>query len=124
MGNPVVHWELWSQDPEKTAAFYREAFAWNIGHVPELAYWMADTEGPVENKGIHGGIFRPEGDPSGWPAKTAMYMQVDNLETTLERIVAAGGTVLLARKAIGDMGAIALFADPDGRAMGLWEVAG
>lgn len=124
MGNPVVHFEFWSKEPAKMAEFYTAAFDWKIQHVPELAYWMADTDGPEGNKGVNGGIFQPEGEPAGWPAKVAIYMQVDNLERALERIVAAGGQVLLARKPIAGMGAIALFADPDGRALGLWEIAG
>ncbi len=124
MGNPVVHFELWSQEPAKMAEFYREVFAWRIQHIPEMSYWMADTEGPEGNKGVNGGIFQPEGEPSGWPGKVAVYIDVPSLEDALARIVAAGGQILLAHKEIPGMGAIALFADPDGRALGLWQAAG
>ncbi|MEO8197341.1 MAG: VOC family protein [Thermoanaerobaculia bacterium] len=124
MGNPVVHFEFWSKDPAKTSEFYEQAFAWRIQHVPEMSYWMADTEGPEGNKGVNGGIFRPEGEPEDWPGKVAIYIQVLNLEAALERVVAAGGQVLAARKPIAGMGAIALFSDPEGRAGGLWEMAG
>lgn len=36
MGQPVVHWELWSENPEKISDFYRQAFGWEIQHIPEL----------------------------------------------------------------------------------------
>lgn len=26
MGQPVVHWEFWSEDPEKISDFYRKVF--------------------------------------------------------------------------------------------------
>jgi predicted enzyme related to lactoylglutathione lyase len=53
MGNPVVHWEFWSQDPEKVAAFYAKAFDWKIDHIEELNYCMVETGG---RGGINGGI--------------------------------------------------------------------
>ena len=30
MGQPVVHWELMSKEPEKVAAFYERIFDWKI----------------------------------------------------------------------------------------------
>ena len=48
MGNPVVHWELWSADPAKLSKFYEAAFDWKIQPYPELNYHMADTDGPAE----------------------------------------------------------------------------
>ena len=34
MGRPVVHFELWSQDPKKVGAFYEKAFGWTIRAIP------------------------------------------------------------------------------------------
>jgi len=45
MGKPVVHWELWSKDPEKVSSFYARIFDWKIQHIPELNYRMVDTGG-------------------------------------------------------------------------------
>lgn len=120
MGNPVVHWELWSADPAKLSKFYEAAFDWRIQVYPELNYHMADTEGPADNKGINGGLFKPEGGPKDWPGNTALYIQVPDLAAALERVVAAGGKVILDRKEVPGMGAFSLFADPEGRVLGLW----
>jgi predicted enzyme related to lactoylglutathione lyase len=30
MGKPVVHWELWSKDPEKISSFYAKLFGWKM----------------------------------------------------------------------------------------------
>ena len=61
MGRPVVHWELWSENPDEAARFYRQVFDWNIQHIPELKYHVVDTGGG----GINGGIMKPQRGP--WP---------------------------------------------------------
>lgn len=40
MGQPVVHWELWSKDPQKVADFYAQAFDWSVNHLEEMEYWL------------------------------------------------------------------------------------
>lgn len=123
MGNPVVHWELWSDDPGRCSEFYARVFDWKIQAFPGMSYWMADTEGPPEMKGINGGFFRPQGDPAGWPGKLAMYILVDDLAAALAKVTAAGGRVIVERQEVPGMGAFALFADPDERVLGLWVAA-
>ena len=34
MGRPVVHWEFWSDDPDRTSRFYQEVFDWQIRTLP------------------------------------------------------------------------------------------
>lgn len=45
MGRPVVHWELWSEDPEKVSDFYEKVFDWKIRHIPEMNYRLVETGG-------------------------------------------------------------------------------
>lgn len=123
MGNPVVHWELWSDNPSKLSEFYAEVFEWKISALPEMSYWMTDTEGPEGMKGINGGIFRPQGAPREWPGKLAFYIQVEDLATALEKVKAAGGKVIVERQEVPGMGAFALFADPEDRVLGLWVLS-
>jgi predicted enzyme related to lactoylglutathione lyase len=35
MGRPVVHWEFWSDDPQKTSKFYEQVFDWKIQPIPQ-----------------------------------------------------------------------------------------
>ena len=58
MGQPVVHWEFWSEDPDRVSEFYRTVFDWDIQHVPDLNYHMVDTKA---DSGIKGGIMKPAG---------------------------------------------------------------
>jgi predicted enzyme related to lactoylglutathione lyase len=70
MGNPVVHWELMSKEPQRVAAFYQEVFDWKVEHRPELNYRVVDTLAKGEMKGINGGIVKPDRE-GPWPAWAA-----------------------------------------------------
>lgn len=118
MGQPVVHWELWSKQPREIADFYSEVFDWQIEHVPEMDYRLVDT---MSDSGIDGGIMTPEEGP--WPGNMAFYIQVDDLATCRDRIVAAGGRVVVDEIELPGMGAFALFADPEDRVLGIWQPA-
>jgi len=116
MPNPVVHFELWSENPEGLSSFYRKVFDWEINHVPEMDYRLVMPGG---EGGIGGGIMKPEqGD---WPAKLGFYIGVDDLAEYNEKIVAAGGKILVEKMEVPGIGAFSLFEDPDGRVLGLWK---
>ncbi len=116
MANPVVHWEMWSEDPERASSFYSEVFGWNIRAIPEMNYHLAEKGG---DSGIGGGIMKPQQGP--WPAKLTVYIDVDDMDAAREKIVAAGGTMVVEPMEVPGVGAMALFEDPDGRVMGLWK---
>jgi predicted enzyme related to lactoylglutathione lyase len=86
MGCPVVHWELWSEDPDKVAEFYGKVFDWEIRNIPEMNYHLAETGG---ERGINGGIMKPQQGP--WPGNMAFYIDVDDLATYREKITDADG---------------------------------
>ncbi len=65
MGSPVVHWEMWSEDPTRVADFYKQAFDWDINHIVEMDYHMVNTGG---KGGINGGIMKPKKGPGIMPA--------------------------------------------------------
>jgi uncharacterized protein len=117
MGKPVVHWELWSKDPEKVSSFYARIFDWKIQHMPELNYRMVDTGG---EGGINGGIMQPQRE-GPWPGNMSFYIDVDDLAAYRKRVVAAGGRILVEEQDVAGMGSFSLFEDPDGRVMGLWK---
>ena len=116
MGTPVVHWELWSNDPEKVAAFYAEVFDWEVRHVPELDYRLVETGGAG---GINGGIMKPQ--EGSWPGNMAFYIDVDDLAAYRQKIVSAGGKIVVEEMEVGGMGFLSLFEDPDGRVLGMWK---
>ena len=111
MGAPVVHFEIQSKDPKKLHEFYSSIFGWHIDASNPMNYGVVDTHG---EGGIGGGIGGAEG-----PNMVTFYIAVDDPQAHLEKIEAAGGKTLVPVTEIPDMVTFALFADPEGNAVGL-----
>jgi predicted enzyme related to lactoylglutathione lyase len=119
MGRPVVHFELMSKDPAKVAGFYEKIFGWKVTHRPELNYRIFETQAGA---GINGGVVKPD-KPEPWPGNMVLYIEVDDLASYRERVVAAGGKIHVEAQEVPGMGRFSLFTDPEGRMMGLWQTA-
>ena len=118
MGQPVVHWELWSKEPEKVSSFYAKVFGWDIQHIPALNYHMVQTGG---QGGINGGIMKPQDGP--WPGNMAFYVQVDDLDAFATKIKDAGGKMLVEKMDVPGVGQLSLFEDIDKRVLGMFKSA-
>ena len=116
MGQPVVHWELWSKDPENVSDFYAKVFDWEMRHIPEMNYHLAETGG---EGGINGGIMKPKQGP--WPGNLAFYIDVDDLGEYGQKITEAGGKMIVEQQEVPGVGEFSLFEDPDGRVLGMWK---
>jgi predicted enzyme related to lactoylglutathione lyase len=119
MPHPVVHWELWSKDPARLADFYARVFGWQIQHHPEMNYRIVESGG---EGGIGGGIMQPREGP--WPGNMTFYIAVDDLAACCATLEQAGAKLIVERAEVPGMGAFALFEDPDGRVLGIWQSNG
>lgn len=114
MANRFNWVEIRVRDLEKTKRFYEGIFSWKISgnENKDYAYWLINTG---EKPG--GGMWRfPEGKPLG----VVVYILVDNIDRTLEKVVELGGKVIVP-KSKENGNAMATFADPDGNLFGLYE---
>jgi predicted enzyme related to lactoylglutathione lyase len=84
MGNPVVHWEINTQDGKAAQEFYGKLFDWKIDSNNPMGYGLVDTGGG----GVNGGIGQAE---SGRPSLVTFYVQVNDLEAYLTRVESLGG---------------------------------
>jgi len=112
MGNPIVHFEIRSEDPNATRAFYGELFGWTYppGGFPDYTY----VESGVPQGTIPGGISPLQG---GKPMVTVFAGVVD-VPAALEKAVALGATIVQpATRAPGVT--FGLFADPQGHVVGV-----
>src|SRR4051794_10250484 len=121
MSGRVVHFEIPVDDVERANAFYREAFGWQMQHMPEMGYTMVTTTpsgetGPTDPGAINGGIFKRE-DPLRAPIVT---VEVDDIDAALKTVEGLGGSTARAKFAVGDMGSAAYFTDPEGNVVGIW----
>jgi uncharacterized protein len=125
MSGRVVHFEIPFDDGDRARAFYREAFGWELQSMPEMGYTLVSTgpngeQGPSEPGFINGGMMSRTDSPSPAPI---LVVDVDGIDKALARIGELGGTVLVPRQPVGDMGFSAYVRDPEGNVVGLWETA-
>ena len=112
--NGVSYLRIPVNDPQRAAAFYRAVFEWRVdvdradpsfedgtGHV--IGHFVTD-QGVAGDAGI-----RP-------------YVFVERIDEKLHAVVANGGEVVTPPYADGDL-TVAVFRDPEGNAMGVWQRA-
>ena len=126
MSGKVVHFEVPFDDGDRARNFYKEAFGWQIMEMPEMGYTIVMTgpsndSGPTESGFINGGMLsREQGATSG----PVVVLDVESIDTALEKIGDLGGSTVVGKTAVGEMGFAAYFTDTEGNVMGLWETAG
>lgn len=111
--NPVVHFEIAGGDRKKLSEFYSKVFGWHIQQMDEMDYGMIDTHG---GRGFNGGITTAR---DGHQPGTVIYVQVDDIESYLEKAVSLGAEVVTPVTDIPDVVTYAIFKDPHGNATGL-----
>ncbi len=110
MGNEIVHFEIMGSDGEKTQAFYRDLFGWNVDANNEWKYGMVDKS----ESGVGGGIGANPNNAS----YVTIYVAVPDPQATLDQAVAMGAQVVMPVTEM-PMVTMALFKDPDGNLMGI-----
>jgi predicted enzyme related to lactoylglutathione lyase len=115
----VVHFEIYTEDPEAVQPFYRDVFGWKFKNFEggPIEYWLVTT-GDDKDAGINGGLARPrEGQSPG----TLNTIAVPSLDKTIKKIERGGGNVCVPKMAIPKMGWLAYAADPAGNVFGIME---
>lgn len=126
MSGRVVHFEVPYDDADRARGFYGDVFEWRIQPIPEMSYDIVST-GPVTDEGMPaepgyvGGGMTQRGGAVGRPV---IVIAVDDIDATLEKIAAKGGSAVGEKIQVGDMGFAAYFDDSEGNLMGLWQSAG
>ena len=114
--NRFTHFELATDDLEKTAAFYRAVFGWKVEKwAGPVEYWLVTTgeDGP----GIDGGLMPTGGGFSG----TINTVEVADIDATLAKALANGGEIVLEKGAIPGVGYQAYIKDATGIIIGLHQ---
>jgi predicted enzyme related to lactoylglutathione lyase len=125
MSGKVVHFEVPFDDGDRARSFYKEAFGWQIMEMPDMGYTIVMTgpsndSGPTESGFINGGMLsREQGATSG----PVVVLDVESIDATLDKIGGLGGSTVVGKTPVGDMGFAAYFKDSEGNVMGLWETA-
>ena len=115
MGQPVVHFEIVARDYKKAMEFYGKVFDWTYNEPEGMPYGMV---APLGKDSIGGGIGPTQ---EGEQPYVTFYVQVDDLQTYLDKAEANGGKTVLKPTPIPGIGSCAMFTDLDGNAIGLFK---
>jgi len=113
----VPSWvDLGTPDLPKAKDFYRGLFGWNTPDGPPEAggYAVCDIGGQT----VAG--LGPNMNPAA-PPHWSTYVNVAGADDTIAKVEANGGMVYMAPLDVMEAGRMAVFADPEGAAIGLWQ---
>jgi uncharacterized protein len=117
MAAPVTHFEISARDSKRAHEFYKSLFGWSLESMTDastgMSYGMVDTGVKM---GINGGIFQA---PQGAQPGVTFYVQVEDVQSHLDRVAALGGRVVVPITTVSNMVTFAQFADPDGNVVGI-----
>ena len=109
--NPIVFWELASNDAEKSVAFFKSVFDWDIAFDEKSGIHFI-REDPSSCAFTGGGIFTLRRAKLPF---VAVYIRVDDIHSKAKKIEEAGGFIVDPPQAFVPGGpTICLFNDPSG----------
>lgn len=114
MGAPLCHFEFVSDNPEKCKVFYSQVLGWTFDDCSMPGYTLINP-GEQPNGGL---MQRPPMAPK--PALNA-YFLVESIDATLTKVEQAGGRTIVPKMQIPNAGAFAMFLDPEGIAVGIYQ---
>jgi predicted enzyme related to lactoylglutathione lyase len=114
--NPVVFWELASNDAGVSVEFFKKIFDWKIEKIPGTIIHGVDSR--TEEVGIDGGIFTLQ--KAKLPFIT-VYILVDDIVEKAKLIKESGGLVIEKPHEISSGTWICLFNDPSGVTFAMYQ---
>lgn len=122
-GGPI--WiDLSTPDIDAAIAFYREMFGWEVVDPgPEYGgYHMIVSDGKTIG-GMMSSLMGPDGptDEPQNPPWWSVYVHTSDIDSTVARAEAAGGSLLIPTMDVGTLGKMAVVSDSAGAMIGLWQ---
>lgn len=112
MAGKLCHFEIPSKEPDKAGEFYGNVFGWKIDAASFPGYHMIEASEPP-----NGGIEKREPFSPG----IMIYIEVDDVTATLNKVKAAGGNIVKEKTEIPDTGHFGILNDPDGNVLGVFQ---
>ena len=120
--NQVVYFEIPYDDIEKSKEFY-SIFGWELDDIPGMDYIGVRTTPVDKNKmptqpgAINGGLMKRTEKVKG----PVIAVQVDSIDTYIEKVLAKGGKLIMPKTAIPNVGYYAYVTDLEDNVLGLWQ---
>jgi predicted enzyme related to lactoylglutathione lyase len=122
MGQPVVHFEIIGEDPNRLQSYYSELFGWEIDSNNPMNYGVVQRDGNLNSDGvgIGGGIGA---GPEGYGGHVTFYVEVPDVEAALAKAEKLGGSRMMGPEEPMEGVEIGLFTDPEGHVVGVVKSA-
>jgi len=122
----IVHFEIPSDDIERSRTFYNQLFGWNIekwtGSMPATAegmeYWLLSTTDDKGNKAITGGMMKRQ---SPQQQGITNYFDVKSVQEYSAKVERLGGKVITPKTPVPGMGYISICTDTENNGFGIFE---
>ena len=125
--NPVVHFEMPSEDNARTKKFYEDVFGWQMNQMgADMGnYLLAGTTEVDENRmikkpGAINGGFYPKGE---FGTTTHVVISVPDIKAHMEKVKSAGGMIEGEPIDIPGIGTYVMFHDTEGNRVGMLQPA-
>jgi predicted enzyme related to lactoylglutathione lyase len=116
--HPIVHVDIPAINGRESAEFYAKTFDWKLDHAPQFDYWQFAAEGGP------GGGFMQAGPDGATINQLVVYIGTDDIEASLADVEANGGKTIQPKTEITGIGWFAVFSDPVGNAVALYQDGG
>lgn len=123
MKNAVNWFEIYTSDFKRAKKFYTEVFKYTLTDLPVDNERHGDMQyalfpGDHNSSGAAGALVYMNVAKPGIGG-TLIYFECQDMETTLDRVLSAGGKVVRPKQGVGELGFIALIEDTEGNMVGL-----
>ena len=113
----VVHFEIAGRNGPALRDYYTKLFGWKF-QIWEGGPDYGLVAPGAEKPGIGGGVGACPPDAKPY---VTVYIQVDDVQASLDKAAKLGGRVILPPTPIPGVGTNALFSDPEGNMIGLFQ---
>lgn len=113
MGQPVMHWQIVTKNPERLTEFYTKLFGWDVQTNNALGYRMIDT---ASERGINGGIWP---SPPETPSFVQLLIEVEDVADHVRQATALGARIIVPPQKLPDGDEMAVLQDPEGIPFGV-----
>jgi predicted enzyme related to lactoylglutathione lyase len=131
--NRVVHFEIHAKDLDKAEKFYTDVFGWKVTAMGETfggyRIIVSDADKPKDAAptdpkwwGINGGLTKRMGEPpvGNEPVNAFVcIVGVDDIDTSIAKVLAAGGTIALEKMNVPGVGLLVYVKDPENNLFGM-----
>lgn len=117
MANTICHFEIPVGDPQGASKFYGDLFGWTItsASAENEDYLFIKTSDQPDALG--GGMHKPVAEGQG----VTVYVKVESVDEMCKKVAELGGVIITAKTVIAGFGYVAVFLDPQGNAIGLFQ---